>query len=70
MPNIENRDPSGSVKAGTTLSVTNASSENEAILAVENYLRVNKGEGLEMSLPTKGDDGSYLIKLEDATAAS
>ncbi|MCF0041708.1 hypothetical protein [Dyadobacter fanqingshengii] len=64
MPNIENRDPSGSVKAGVTLSVTNASSEDEAILAVENYLRVNKGEALEMSLPEKGEDGSYIVKLQ------
>lgn len=64
MPNIKNMDPSGSVQAGVTLSVTNASSENEAILAVENYLRVNNGGALEMSLPEKGEDGSYTIKLE------
>ena len=64
MPNIENMDPSGSVKSRVILSVTNASSENEAILAVENYLRANKGEALEMALPEKGEDGSYRIRLE------
>ncbi|MCF2488942.1 hypothetical protein [Dyadobacter sp. CY347] len=64
MPNIKNLDPSGAVKSGVKLSVSNASSENEAILAAENYLRVNKGEGLEMSLPEKGDDGNYTITLK------
>ncbi|WP_211237770.1 hypothetical protein [Dyadobacter alkalitolerans] len=66
MPNIKNLDPSGSVKSGVTLSVSNVASEDEAILAVENYLRVNKSEGLEMSLPEKGDDGVYTIQLNDA----
>lgn len=66
MPNIRNLDPSGSVKSGVTLSVSNVASEDEAILAVENYLRVNKSEGLEMSLPEKGDDGVYTIQLIDA----
>jgi len=65
MPNIENADPSGAVKAGTTLSVTNASSEDEAILAVENYLRSHKAESLELALPEKGEDGSYTIRLEE-----
>lgn len=63
MPNIQNSDPSGAVKSGVTLTVTDASSEDEAILAVENYLRSKKSESLEMALPEKGDDGAYKITL-------
>jgi hypothetical protein len=65
MPNVTNTDPSGSIKAGSTLTVSDASSENEAILAAENYLRSHQAESLEMALPEKGDDGSYVIKLND-----
>jgi hypothetical protein len=63
MPNIKNQDPSGKVQAGVTLTVTDASSEDEAILAVENYLRMHKSEGIEMSLPEAGEDGNYNIRL-------
>jgi hypothetical protein len=63
MPNIKNQDPSGKVQAGVTLTVTDASSEDEAILAVENYLRMHKSEGVEMSLPEAGEDGNYNIRL-------
>lgn len=64
MPNIENQDPSGKVESGVTLSVTDAQSEDEVILAVENYLRVNKKEELEFALPEKGENGTYLVKLQ------
>ncbi|GGB85823.1 hypothetical protein [Dyadobacter sediminis] len=64
MPNIENQDPSGKVQSGATLAVTGAESEDEVLLAVENYLRVNKKEELEFALPVKGEDGTYLVKLQ------
>ncbi|MCE7065925.1 hypothetical protein [Dyadobacter sp. CY326] len=64
MPDITNQDPSGKLEAGVILAVTGASSEDEAMLAVENYLRVNKKEGsVEMSVLETEDEGSYHIKL-------
>lgn len=64
MPNIKNQDPSGKVASGVTLTVTGASSENEAILAVENYLREHKTEGVEFSVLEDGAEGEFNIKLQ------
>ena len=65
MPNITNQDPSGKLAAGVTLAVSGVSSEDEAILAVENYLRVNKKEGeVEISIPEKSDDGNFNVQLK------
>ncbi|KAA6441266.1 hypothetical protein FEM33_02865 [Dyadobacter flavalbus] len=64
MPNIENQDPSGKVQPGVTLAVTGAESEDEVLLAVENYLRVNKKEELEFALPVKSEDGTYMVTLQ------
>ncbi|MHA4739272.1 hypothetical protein [Dyadobacter sp. MSC1_007] len=63
MPQVNNRETSGKIEPGVVLSVTGAESENDAVLAVENYLRVNKKEHLELALPEKREDGNYEIRL-------
>ena len=68
MANITNQDPSGKLEAGVTLTVSEVESENEAILAVENYLRVNKKEGMELAVQNQNTDGNFQIKLEKAGA--
>ncbi|MCE6987548.1 hypothetical protein [Dyadobacter sp. CY323] len=68
MANITNQHPSGKVEAGSTLTVSGVESENEAILAVENYLRVNQKEGLELAIKDQTADGDFEIKLEKAGA--
>jgi len=64
MPNITNRNGSGRLEPGVVLTVTGAESENEAILAVENYLRENKKEDLEITVQEGGDSGSFDIALQ------
>ena len=63
MPQVSNQDEMGKIEPGVVLSVTGAESENEAVLAVENYLRVNKKEHLELALPGKYENGNYEIRL-------
>ncbi|GGC14123.1 hypothetical protein [Dyadobacter sediminis] len=63
MADIENPDPSGQVKAGITLKVTGAESENEAMRSVENYLKLHKAVSLEMGLCEGALKREYLIKL-------
>lgn len=63
MPQVNNQEMSGKIEPGVVLSVSGAESENDAVLAVENYLRVNKKEHLEMALPEKSENGNYEIRL-------
>jgi len=46
------------------LNVTNAASENEVTLAVENFLRLNKKEELEFALPKSEENGVYRVTLK------
>ncbi|CAG5067725.1 hypothetical protein DYBT9623_00447 [Dyadobacter sp. CECT 9623] len=64
MATIENKDSSGKLAKGVTLSVTGAASENDAILAVENYLREHRAEGLALSVQETGDSDSFEIRLD------
>ncbi|MCE7062032.1 hypothetical protein [Dyadobacter sp. CY343] len=64
MATIENKDSSGKLGKGVTLSVTGAASENDAILAVENYLREHRAEGLSLSVQETGDSDSFEIRLD------
>ncbi|WP_353718530.1 hypothetical protein [Dyadobacter sp. 676] len=64
MPNIENLDEAGKLEPGVVLKVTGAASENDAILAVENYLRANRKEQLEVAVPERDEDGVFAIRLE------
>lgn len=64
MAKIENKNPSGKIDKGVTLSVSGASSENEAILAVENYLRENRSEELTITVAGKGVGDEYEIRLD------
>lgn len=63
MPQVKNQNGSDELEPGTVLLVSNAESENDAVLAVENYLRVNRQEQFELSLPEKREDGTYEIRL-------
>ncbi|QRR00981.1 hypothetical protein [Dyadobacter sandarakinus] len=63
MPQVDNQDPNGKVEAGVTLHIKGAESENDATLAVENYLRVNKKEELEFAIKDGGAEGDYLVTL-------
>ena len=64
MPTIENQDPADALQAGVTLKVSGAASENEAILAVENYLREKNKENLELSVTEKSGEDTYQIRLD------
>lgn len=64
MANVENQDSEGTVQSGTVLNITNAASENEVTLAVENYLRLNKKEELEFALPKSEENGVYRVTLK------
>jgi hypothetical protein len=64
MPNVTNRDQTGRLEPGVVLEVSGAESENEAILAIENYLRANQKEHLEVAVPEKCENGLYEIRLE------
>lgn len=64
MPSVTNQNESGKLEPGVVLTVKGAESENEAILAIENYLRENKQEHLEVAVRNKGEDGVYEIALE------
>jgi len=64
MPSITNRDETGRLEPGVVLAVSGAESENDAVLAIENYLRVNQKEHLELAVPEKCEDGTYEIRLE------
>lgn len=64
MPSITNRDDSGRLEPGVVLAVSGAESENDAILAIENYLRVNQKEHLELAVPEKCENGTYEVRLE------
>jgi hypothetical protein len=63
MPKVVNQDPSGRIEPGGLLSVLEASSENEAILAAENFLRLHKQEDLEISVSGGEENNTYQIKL-------
>jgi len=64
MPSISNQDETGKLEPGVVLAVSGAESENDAILAIENYLRVNQKEHLELAVPEKCENGTYEIRLE------
>ncbi|KAA0992507.1 hypothetical protein [Dyadobacter aurulentus] len=64
MAKIENKNPSGKIEKGATLYVSGASSENEAILAVENYLRENRSEELAITIAENGTGDGYEIRLD------
>jgi len=64
MPSITNQDETGRLEPGVVLAVSGAESENEAVLAIENYLRVNGKEHLEMAVPEKRENGTYEVRLE------
>lgn len=64
MPSVKNQNAEGKLEPGAVLSVSGAASENDAILAVENYLRVNQAEYLELAVPEKSVDETYEIRLE------
>jgi hypothetical protein len=64
MPTITNQNADGRLEPGVVLTVSGASSENEAILAIENYLREHKQEQLEVAVRSRGEDGVFEIALE------
>lgn len=64
MPSITNLDETGRLEPGVVLAVSGAESENDAVLAIENYLRVNRKEHLELAVPEKRENGTYEIRLE------
>jgi hypothetical protein len=64
MPSVVNRDETGRLEPGVVLAVSDAESENDAILAIENFLRVNRKEHLELAVPEKSEDGTFEIRLE------
>lgn len=64
MPSIVNRDETGRLEPGVVLEVSGAESENDAVLAIENYLRVNQKEHFELAVPEKCENGNYQIRLE------
>lgn len=64
MPSITNLDETGRLEPGVVLTVSGAESENDAVLAIENYLRVNQKEHLELAVPEKRENGTYEIRLE------
>lgn len=64
MPTVNNQNAEGKLEPGVVLSVSGASSENDAILAIENYLRVNQAEYLELAVPEKHGDDTYEVRLE------
>ncbi|MGV3602264.1 MAG: hypothetical protein ACO1N1_13715 [Dyadobacter fermentans] len=68
MPSITNREDDGRLEPGVVLVVSGAESENDAVLAFENYLRVNQKEHLELALPEKCEDGSFQVRLEEPAA--
>jgi len=66
MANVKNQDPGNKLNAGTILNVEGVESEDEALLAVENYLRVNKQEGLEIVISNELENGGFEVRLESA----
>ncbi|GGN05037.1 hypothetical protein GCM10010967_45110 [Dyadobacter beijingensis] len=64
MPSVTNQDKSGRLEPGVVLAVSGAESENEAILVIENYLRANQKEHLELAVTERAEDGVYQIRLE------
>lgn len=64
MPKITNHDETGRLEPGVVLTVSGAESENDAILAIENFLRVNGKEHLELAVPEKRENGTYEIRLQ------
>ncbi|MBO9611608.1 MAG: hypothetical protein J7619_02875 [Dyadobacter sp.] len=64
MPSITNRDETGRLEPGVILTVSGAESENDAVLAIENYLRVNQKEHLELAMPKKCENDTYEVRLE------
>jgi hypothetical protein len=66
MANVKNQDPNGKVSAGAILNVEGVASEDEALLAVENYLRVNKQEELEIVIAGELENGGFEVRLESA----
>lgn len=65
MPQVKNQNGSEKLEPGTVLLVSGVDSENDAVLAVENYLRVNRQEQFELSLPEKCENGTYEITLSE-----
>lgn len=63
MPSVTNQNEAGKLEPGVVLTVSGAESENEAILAIENYLRENKQEHLEVAVRNQGEDGVYEVAL-------
>ncbi|WP_188937982.1 hypothetical protein [Dyadobacter endophyticus] len=63
MPSIINRDQTGRLEPGVVLTVSGAESENDAVLATENYLRSNGKEYLALAVPEKGENDTYEIRL-------
>nr|WP_295923372.1 hypothetical protein [uncultured Dyadobacter sp.] len=63
MPTVKNQNAEGKLEAGVVLSVSGAASENDAVLAIENYLRVNQAEYFELAVPKKSGDDTYEIRL-------
>jgi hypothetical protein len=64
MPSVKNHDNSGKIEKGVTLSVTGVDNENDAILAVENYLREKQLEEFQLAVQENGESGTYEIRLE------
>ncbi|SDG48498.1 hypothetical protein SAMN04487996_11941 [Dyadobacter soli] len=64
MPSITNRDETGRLEPGVVLTVSGTESENDAVLAIENFLRVNQKEHLELAVPEKCENGTYEVRLE------
>ncbi|WP_439557261.1 hypothetical protein [Dyadobacter sp.] len=63
MPSVKNQDSSGKLEKGVILSVSDVENENDAILAVENYLREKQTEQFELAVPEKSENGTYEIRL-------
>ncbi|GGH49843.1 hypothetical protein GCM10007423_52110 [Dyadobacter endophyticus] len=51
------------MEPGVVLTVSGAESENDAVLATENYLRSNGKEYLALAVPEKGENDTYEIRL-------
>lgn len=64
MPTITNQNEAGKIESGTVLNVSGAASENEAILAVENYLREHQSEHFELTVNGDGEGSTFEIRLE------
>lgn len=65
MPQVKNQNEADQIEPGTVLLVSGAESENDAVLAVENYLRMHQQEHFELSLPEKCENGTYEIRLAE-----